>query len=161
MELKNDFRVALPVDQAWRVLTDLSRVAPCMPGAALQGVDDGEYRGTMKVKVGPVTTEYRGVARMLEQDESAGRAVLRAEGRETRGQGTAAATVTAQLTPDGDGTAVAITTNLQITGRAAQFGRGALADVSTRLLGQFAERLEAEISSGAGAAGSGGPEGAA
>lgn len=152
MELHHDFRVPLPAAQAWRVLTDLTRVAPCMPGASLQEVDGEDYRGVMKVRVGPVTTEYRGAARLLETDEQAGRAVLRAQGRETRGQGTAAATVTALLTPGSEGTTVSITTDLQITGRAAQFGRGALVDVSTRLLGQFVERLEAEIAAGDGPA---------
>ena len=106
MELTNDFRVGVPVERAWEVLTDVELIAPCMPGAQLQEVEGDEYRGIVKVKVGPVTAQYKGAARFVEKDEAARRIVLRAEGRETRGQGNAAATITAQLQPDGDGTAV-------------------------------------------------------
>lgn len=150
MELTNDFRVSVPVEQAWKVLTDLERIAPCMPGAQLQEVEGDEYRGVVKVKVGPITAQYKGTARFLERDESARRAVLRAEGRDTRGQGTASATVTAVLTPDGagtdaEGTTVSIVTDLAITGKVAQFGRGVLAEVSGRLLDQFAQHLESDV----------------
>src|SRR5439155_24410710 len=95
MELTNDFRVRASVDEAWAVLTDIERIAPCMPGADLQEVEGDEYRGVVRVKVGPITAQYKGAARMVERDDSAHRAVLRAEGRETRGQGNANATISA------------------------------------------------------------------
>jgi carbon monoxide dehydrogenase subunit G len=152
MELTNDFRVALPVDRAWAVLTDLERIAPCMPGAQLQEVEGDDYRGVVKVKVGPITAQYKGQATFVDRDEANHVAVLRAEGRETRGQGNASATITATLTPDGDGTAVSVVTDLTVTGRVAQFGRGVLADVSAKLLGQFVESLEQTVLAGEGGA---------
>jgi carbon monoxide dehydrogenase subunit G len=145
MELTNDFRVALPVERAWAVLTDVERIAPCLPGAQLQEVAGDEYRGVVKVKVGPITAQYKGKATFLSLDEAARIAVLRAEGRETRGQGNASATITATLTPDDSGTAVSIVTDLTITGRVAQFGRGVLADVSAKLLDQFVADLERTV----------------
>ncbi len=148
MELTNDFTVDVPLDEAWAVLTDVARIAPCMPGAQLQSVEGDEYRGVVKVKVGPVTAEYKGKATFVERDEAAHRAVLRAEGRETRGQGNASATITAQLEPAGTSTRVSVTTDLAISGRVAQFGRGVLADVSTKLLGQFVDSLEATVLGG-------------
>jgi carbon monoxide dehydrogenase subunit G len=99
MELKNEFHVSVPIDVAWAVLTDLERVAPCMPGAELQEVEGDEYRGIVKVKVGPITAQYKGSARFVEKDDDQHRAVLLAEGRDTRGQGNASATVTAIATP--------------------------------------------------------------
>jgi len=152
VELVNEFRIAVPVDDAWAMLTDLERVAPFMPGARLEGVEGEEYRGVVKVKVGPITVEYKGTARMLEKDGVGRRAVIRAEGRESRGQGNASATVTATIRPDGDGTIVLLVTELTVTGKVAQFGRGVMADVSTNLLGQFAGRLEAGLVSEAEAA---------
>jgi uncharacterized protein len=149
MELTNDFRVGVPIEQAWEVLTDVERIAPCMPGAQLQEVEGDEYRGIVKVKVGPITAQYKGTATFAERDDAAHRAVLTAEGRETRGQGNASATVTATLTPDGDGTQVTVVTDLTVTGRVAQFGRGVLADVSAKLLGQFVDCLETSVLSGA------------
>jgi carbon monoxide dehydrogenase subunit G len=145
VELTNEFRVRVPVERAWQVLTDVPLIAPCLPGAELTSVEGDEYRGLVKVKVGPITAEYRGAARFLEKDESARRAVLRAEGRETRGQGNAHATVRAQLSPDGDSTRVQVATDLAVTGKVAQFGRGVLADVSAKLLQQFADCLEATV----------------
>ena len=145
MELTNDFRVALPVERAWAVLTDVERIAPCLPGAQLQEIEGDEYRGVVKVKVGPITAQYKGQAKFLSLDPDAHVAVLRAEGRETRGQGNANATITATLTPDGEGTAVAIATDLTVTGRVAQFGRGVLADVSAKLLDQFVADLEKTV----------------
>jgi hypothetical protein len=145
MELTNEFRVGASPDEAWAVLTDLERIAPCMPGAELQEVDGDDYKGVVKVKVGPITAQYKGVARFVERDDGTHRAVLQAEGRETRGQGNASALITAQLTPDGDGTLVSVVTDLTIAGRVAQFGRGILADVSTKLLGQFAGCLETKL----------------
>ena len=159
MELNNEFTVPVPVEEAWGVLTDLERVAPCMPGAALEEVEGDEYRGVVKVKVGPVTAQYRGKASFLERDTVSHRAVLKAEGRETRGQGNASATITANLEPSGEGTRVTVVTDLSITGRVAQMGRGVLADVSNKLLGQFVQSLESTVLAGAGAraAGAGAP----
>jgi len=148
MELTNEFRVGVPVEQAWAVLTDLERIAPCMPGAQLQEVEGDVYRGVVKVKVGPITTQYKGQASFLERNDTDHVAVLRAEGRETRGQGNANATITATLTPVKDGTAVSVVTDLTITGKVAQFGRGVLADVSTKLLGQFVDCLESKLAAG-------------
>jgi carbon monoxide dehydrogenase subunit G len=148
MELTNDFRVGVPIDQAWDVLTDVERIAPCLPGAQLQEVEGDVYRGIVKVKVGPIAVQYKGQAHFLERDDDAHKAVLRAEGRETRGQGNANATITASLAPHSDGTAVSIVTDLAITGRVAQFGRGVLADVSTKLLHQFVDCLESTVLAG-------------
>jgi uncharacterized protein len=145
MELTNEFRVALPVEKAWAVFTDVELIAPCLPGAQLQEIEGDEYRGVVKVKVGPITAQYKGQAKFLSLDADKHVAVLRAEGRETRGQGNANATITATLTPDGEGTAVAIITDLTITGRVAQFGRGVLADVSAKLLDQFVADLEKTV----------------
>jgi carbon monoxide dehydrogenase subunit G len=145
MELLNEFTVEVPVDEAWAILTDVTRIAPCMPGAQLLEVAGDEYRGLVKVKVGPVTAEYRGKVMFVEQDPVAYRAVLRAEGRETRGQGNANATITATLEPVGGATKVVVSTNLTITGRVAQFGRGVLADVSNKLLSQFVTSLESMV----------------
>ena len=153
MELTNEFRVGVPVERAWEVLTDVELIAPCMPGAQLQEIEGDEYRGVVKVKVGPITAQYKGAARFLEKDEAAHRVVLRAEGRETRGQGNANATITATMDPDGDGTKVAVVTDLTVTGRVAQFGRGVLADVSSKLLGQFVDCLEGKLGEDTGASG--------
>ncbi|MGH9004453.1 MAG: SRPBCC family protein, partial [Acidimicrobiia bacterium] len=143
MELSNEFTVEVPVKEAWVLLTDVERIAPCMPGAQLTEVEGDEYRGVVKVKVGPITSQYKGKATFVERDEEAFRAVLKAEGRETKGQGNASATITATLTPQGERTTrVSVVTDLTITGRAAQFGRGVLADVSGKLLGQFVSCLE-------------------
>lgn len=148
MELRNRFEVPVPPAEAWEVLTDLERIAPCLPGAELKEVEGDEYRGLVKVKVGPITAQYQGAARFLERDADARRAVLRAEGRETRGQGNAAATITATLEPAASGTAVEVVTDLSITGKVAQFGRGVLAEVSAKLLEQFVRNLEATVLSG-------------
>ena len=153
MELTHEFTVRVPVDEAWAALTDLERIAPCMPGAELQEVAGDEYRGVVKVKVGPMTAQYKGVASFLERDEVNHRVVVRAEGRDTRGQGNASATVTATLEPANGGTRVRVHTDLTITGKVAQFGRGVLADVSSKLLGQFVQALEADVLMGAASAG--------
>ncbi len=145
MELTDEFRVDVPVPDAWKVLTDVERIAPMMPGAQLQEVEGDEYRGVVKVKVGPISAEYKGKATFLERDESAGRVVLKASGRDTRGQGNASAVITATMTPDGDGTKVAVLTDLTISGKVAQFGRGVLAEVSAKLMGQFVDALEADL----------------
>jgi len=145
MELTNDFTVSVPVDKAWAVLTDVERIAPCMPGAELQEVEGDEYRGIVKVKVGPITAQYKGKATFESQDREAGKVVLKAEGRDTRGQGNASALITATLSPDGQGTRVQVVTDLTVTGKVAQFGRGVLADVSAKLLTQFVECLERDV----------------
>lgn len=151
MDLSHDFDVPLSIDEAWAVLTDLERVAPCMPGAQLDEIEGDEYRGKVRVKVGPVTVEYKGAATFLERVPETHTAVLRAAGRETKGQGNAAATVTATLTSAGEArTHVTVVTALDISGRVAQFGRGALADVSSKILGQFVENLERDLAAGTG-----------
>jgi carbon monoxide dehydrogenase subunit G len=141
MELHHEFTVPVPVDEAWRALLDIERVAPCMPGASVEDYDGKTVTGSVKVKVGPITVTYRGTAVFEEQDESAHRMVLIASGRETRGQGTARATVTGTLTGQDGGTAVSVRTDLAVTGRPAQFGRGVMAEVGDRLVGQFARCL--------------------
>ena len=149
MELTNEFRVGVPVEQAYAVLTDVERIAPCMPGAQLQEIEGEEYRGIVKVKVGPITANYKGAATFQER-EAPNRVVLRAEGRETRGQGNASATITATLAPEGDGTVVTVHTELAVSGKVAQFGRSVLADVSAKLLGQFVDCLESKLDAPAG-----------
>lgn len=145
MEFNNEFRVAVPPAKTWEVLTDVERVAPCLPGATLLSVDGDEFTGAVKVKVGPITVAYKGMASFLEKDAGARRVVLKADGRETRGSGNAAAVVTAQLEEQSGATNVVISTDLTISGKAAQFGRGVLADVATNLIDQFAKRLEADL----------------
>jgi carbon monoxide dehydrogenase subunit G len=148
MNIQDSFRVGVPVEEAWNVLLDVERIAPCMPGAQLQEVEGDEYRGIVKVKVGPITAQYKGAARVVEADEAARRIVIKAEGRDTRGQGNASATVTASLAPAGDGTEVSIDTDLNVTGKVAQFGRGVMADVSSKLLGEFVTCLETNVLAG-------------
>ncbi len=150
MKIEDSFRVEVPVEEAWKVLLDLERIAPCLPGAQLTEVEGDEYRGTVKIKVGPITAQYKGVAKIEEADEANRKVVLQAEGRDTRGQGNASATVTATLVPEGAGTTVNIDTDLNITGKVAQFGRGVMADVSSKLLGQFADNLKRDVLSGGG-----------
>ena len=146
MELVNDFTVDVPVDEAWKTLTDVERIAPCLPGAQLQEIEGDVYRGVVKVKVGPILAQFKGQATFLERDETTHRAVLKAEGRDTGGKGNASALITAQLdSVDADSTKVTVTTDLTITGKVAQFGRGALADVSTKLLNQFVDQLETTV----------------
>ncbi|WKG02748.1 SRPBCC family protein [Mycolicibacterium sp. HK-90] len=148
MELNNEFRVAVPAAKTWEVLTDVERVAPCLPGATLLSVDGDDFTGAVKVKVGPITVSYQGDATFQEKDAAAQRVVLKANGKETRGNGTASAVVTAQLKDEGDATTVVVTTDLAISGKAAQFGRGVLADVAGSLIDQFARSLEAELIGG-------------
>ncbi len=145
MELNNDFEVAAPVDLVWAVLTDVERIAPCLPGAQLLEIEGDEFRGVVKIKVGPITAQYKGAASFSERDDVEHRAVLRAEGRDTRGAGNAAADITAELEATDVGTKVTVTTDLTVTGKVAQFGRGVMADVSKKLMGQFAENLSGLI----------------
>ena len=148
MELTNEFRVERPIDETWNVLTDVERIAPALPGAQLQEIEGDEYRGIVKVKVGPITAQYKGKATFVEKDDTNHKAVLRAEGRDTKGQGNASALITATLVPDAQGTKVTVHTDLTVTGKVAQFGRGIMADVSTKLLNQFVEQLETTILAG-------------
>ncbi|HCV34179.1 MAG TPA: carbon monoxide dehydrogenase [Acidimicrobiaceae bacterium] len=152
MELNNDFEVAAPLDEVWAVLTDVERIAPCLPGAQLQEVEGDEFRGVVKVKVGPITAQYKGAASFIERDDAGYRAVLRAEGRDTRGAGNASADITAALEETETGTKVIVTTELTVTGKVAQFGRGVMADVSKKLMGQFAGNLSELIASSEAAA---------
>ncbi len=147
MELNNEFEVAASVDQVWAVLTDVERIAPCLPGAQLQEIEGDEFRGVVKVKVGPITAQYKGAASFVERDDAGHRAVLRAEGRDTRGAGNASADITASLEATDVGTKVTVTTGLTVTGKVAQFGRGVMADVSRKLMGQFADNLSELVAS--------------
>jgi carbon monoxide dehydrogenase subunit G len=149
MRLDHEFTVPVPAAQAWPVLLDIDRIAPCMPGATITKVDGDDFEGTVKVKVGPITVTYGGTASFLEKDEAQRIAVLEARGKETRGSGTATARVTAQLFDEGaQSTRVAVTTDLSITGKPAQFGRGVMSDVGNKLLGRFADCLAGELGSG-------------
>ena len=146
MELSSSFEVARSLEDTWAVLTDVERIAPCLPGAKLQEVEGEEHRGVVKVKVGPITAEYKGVAAFTEKDDSSHRAVLEAKGRDTRGAGNASAVITAQLAAvDDNTTSVTVDTDLTISGKVAQFGRGVMADVSAKLMGQFADNLAAML----------------
>ncbi len=145
MELINTFEVSVPIETAWKVLTDVERIAPCLPGAQLQEIEGEEYRGIVKVKVGPIQAQYKGKATFLERDDVNFKAVLDAAGRDTRGQGNASAIITAQLEAAGESTLVTVTTDLTVTGKVAQFGRGVLADVSAKILTQFVDNLEQTV----------------
>ena len=142
MDLNNTFEVARPIDEAWAVLTDLERIAPCLPGAQLTEVEGDDYRGFVKVKVGPITAQFKGAANFVERDDKDHKAVLSGKGRDTRGAGNASALITAKLEPVSDSiTRVNVDTDMKITGKFAQFGRGVMADVSATLMDQFAENL--------------------
>ena len=148
MKINNEFTVGVPIEEAWNTMLNLERIAPCLPGAAIQGSEGDEYQGTMKVKIGPITANYKGTAKFEETDEENRRAVLKATGRDARGQGTASATIVSTLQEEGDDTRVRVETDMKLTGRAAQFGRGIAQDVATKMLDQFADCLEREISGG-------------
>jgi carbon monoxide dehydrogenase subunit G len=145
MKLHNEFTVPVRVEQAWEVLLDLERVAPCLPGARLQGSEGSEFRGQMTIKLGPVTSRYQGTVRIEEADAQARRAVMRAQARDARAAGTAAATISTEMRSVADGTRVAVETDIQISGPAAQFGRGVMQDVSSKLIARFADCLAEEM----------------
>ena len=148
MDLNHEFIVNVPVNDAWVILTDLERIAPCLPGAQLTEVEGDTYRGLVKVKVGPIVAQFKGQASFVSRDDVAHRAMLKGEGRDTTGKGTASAIITAQLTSvTPTSTKCNVVTNLTISGKVAQFGRGALADVSDKLLAQFSENLNQLINS--------------
>jgi len=157
MKIANQFTVSAPIEQAWDVLCDLEQVIPLMPGAQLTGHEGDDYLGKVKVKVGPVTSEFNGKVRFVEQDRDQHRAVFDAKGKESRGTGNAAATVTARLHEAGGRTSVTVDTDLKIVGKLAQFGSGMLQQVSEKLLGQFVESLEAKLTA-ENASGATGPE---
>ena len=148
MKIENELTLPVPPEQAWPILLDLERIAPCLPGAAITGRDGDVYQGKSKIKVGPITAEYKGVAEFVEVDEAGRRAVIRASGRDSRGQGNVSATVQARLVPDPVGSKVLVETELDITGKVAQFGRGVINDAATVILETFAERLGAVMTAG-------------
>jgi carbon monoxide dehydrogenase subunit G len=148
MKIDNEFTVNVPVDEAWQVLTDLERIAPCMPGAQLTGREGDAFLGKVKVKVGPVISEFAGTASFIEKNDATHHAVIDAKGRDSRGAGNASAIITAQLRADGDQrTVVTVETDLKISGKLAQFGSGMIAEVSSKLLAQFVDSLEKQVMS--------------
>ena len=146
MQLENTFTVPLPVDQAWPVLMDVERVLGCVPGATLESVDGDDVVARMKVKLGPILMTYRGVGRFVLKDEQAHRVVIEASGKDSKGAGTANATVDTSLHDRGGKTEVHVLTDLKLTGKPAQFGRGAIQEVTSTLIGRFADALSAELS---------------
>jgi carbon monoxide dehydrogenase subunit G len=145
MKITDEFTVSVPVDRAWAVLTDLAGIAPCMPGAQLTGFDGETYNGKVRIKVGPVISEFAGTARFAAKDDAAHRAVIDARGKDSRGAGNASALITAGLRAEGDRTVVSVDTDLKITGKVAQFGSGMIKQVSEKLLGEFVDCLEAKL----------------
>jgi uncharacterized protein len=145
MKLEHKFTVPAPIDTVWQALLDPERVAPCFPGATITSASGDEFAGTVKVRLGPISLQYRGSGRFTETDETAHRTMIKATGTASGGQGTAAATVTASLAENGEGTAVTVATDLTITGKPAQFGRGLIADVGGKIIGQFADCLSRSL----------------
>lgn len=148
MQLEHEFEVPVPVAQAWEVLLDVERIAPCMPGATVESFDGETIEGRLKVKIGPIQVTYTGTARFVEKDESGQRAVIEASAKESRGAGTAAATIVAVMHDQGSSTKVTVTTDLAITGKPAQFGRGVVAEVGNKVLRRFADCLADEMRGG-------------
>ncbi|MGI9164113.1 MAG: SRPBCC family protein [Mycobacterium sp.] len=148
MIIANEFTVSAPIDKAWALLTDLEEVAPLMPGAQLVGREGDEFLGKVKLKVGPVNSEFNGKAHFIERDETQHKALIDARGKESRGTGNAAAVVTLQLHEAGDRTRVTVDTDLKVVGKLAQFGSGMLQQVSEKLLGQFVDALEVKLAGG-------------
>lgn len=146
MDLNHAFTVEVPVEDAWRILTDVERIAPCLPGAQLQEIEGDIYRGAVKVKVGPIQAQFKGQASFVEFDDVAHKVVLKGEGRDIGGKGNASALITAELTSlTATSTSVTVNTDLSVTGKVAQFGRGAMADISDKLLAQFVVNLNEMI----------------
>ena len=148
MKLEHEFTVPAPIEEAWQVLLDVEKIAPCMPGATLTSVDGDDFTGTVKVKVGPIQVTYKGQAKFVEKHDDEHRIIIEASGKEARGSGTASATVTANLTAQGATTRAHVVTDLNVTGRPAQFGRGVMADVGAKLIGQFSDCLAQELAGG-------------
>jgi len=145
VKLEHSFVVPADLDTVWAAVLDPERVAPCMPGASLSEVDGDAFKGTVKVKVGPISLQYKGSGEFLEKDEAARRVVIKASGKDTRGNGTASATVTVTLRAEGSGTAGAVDTDLSITGKPAQFGRGLISEVGGKILDSFATCLASKL----------------
>jgi carbon monoxide dehydrogenase subunit G len=148
VQLDHSFTVPVGIDEAWAVLLDIERIAPCLPGAAIDSVDGDDFTGTVKVKLGPIGLTYKGKASFVEKDVLAHRAVIDARGRDARGNGTANAKITATLTDADGATQVEVLTELDITGKPAQFGRSVMAEVGNKLIGQFAACLAAQLAAG-------------
>lgn len=147
MLIENDFEVPAPTETVWDYMLDIEKVVPCMPGAALtETVDDTHWKGKLTMKLGPVSLNFKGKVEMTERDDSAHRVVLKASGMEARGKGAASATVTSTLESFDGGTRVHVVQDLKISGQAAQFSRGMMQDVSTKLTKQFADCLKANMS---------------
>ena len=158
MKIENEFTVPAPIDEAWALLTDVPAIAPCLPGAKLTGSEGDVHEGQITVKVGPVTTQYVGTAELTMKDDAAHRAEISAKGREKRGAGNAQADISAVLVSEGTGTKVVIDTDLRVSGKVAQFGRGIMVDISEKLLGQFAECLEGKLTEAPAAPAAAAPE---
>jgi uncharacterized protein len=148
VQLEHSFTVPMGIDEAWRILLDIERIGPCMPGAVIESVDGDDFTGSVKVKLGPINLTYKGRASFIEKDEANHRAVIDARGRDARGNGTASAKVTADLSESGSTTTVHVATDLDITGKPAQFGRGVMVDVGNKLIGQFADCLATTLTAG-------------
>ena len=148
MKIQNEIEISAPPDELFDLLSDPERVAPCMPGASLEGKDDDSYEGTVKLKVGPITASYQGTLHFVELDRENRRAVMRASGQETSGQGNAEATITASVSGSDSQSVLSMETDMEVRGKAAQFGRGALGNVSQKILQQFARNLESQMLSG-------------
>ncbi len=146
MELAHSFTIPVTVEKAWPILLDIEQIAPCMPGASIDSVDGDDFTGSVKVKLGPINLTYKGQAKFVEKNEQTNTAVIDARGRDSRGNGTASAKITASLVADGDSTTVKVVTDLNITGKPAQFGRGVMVDVGNKLIGQFADCLAGKLS---------------
>jgi uncharacterized protein len=145
MKIQNEIEVAAPPEELFDVLSDVERVAPLLPGATLEGRDGDDYTGAVKLKIGPITASYRGRLRFVELDEESRRAVMEASAQETNGQGNAQATITASVSGSDSQSVLSLDTDLEVRGKAAQFGRGVLGNVSQRILDQFARNLESEV----------------
>jgi carbon monoxide dehydrogenase subunit G len=145
MKLEHQFTIPAPVDTVWRALLDPERVAPCFPGATLTSASGAEFAGIVQIRLGTIALQYRGSGRFTETDQAAHRSVIKATGTAAGGQGTAAVTVQTSLVEDEAGTAVTVATDLTITGKPAQFGRGLIEDVSRKIIGQFADCLSASL----------------
>jgi carbon monoxide dehydrogenase subunit G len=148
VKLENEFTVPASIDEAWTLLLDVPRVATCLPGATVEdgGGDEGVYQGAMKIKIGPITAQYKGTVEIQEADEANRKVAMRAQAKDARGQGTAAATITSTMSEVQDGTRVHVETDMRVTGPAAQFGRGVMQDVSAKLMKRFAECLAEQLS---------------
>jgi uncharacterized protein len=150
VKLENEFTVPASIDEAWNLLLDVPRVATCLPGASVEegGGEDGTFQGSMKIKIGPITAQYKGTVKIQEADEATRTVAMRAQAKDARGQGSASATITSRMEETEGGTKVSVETDMRVTGPAAQFGRGVMQDVSAKLMGRFADCLAEQLSGG-------------